>query len=81
LQLFVVVFAGVTSFWNVDQKVENTLQIFRGLAYIHNVHGVSHRDIKPQNLLVCRFLFVFLYSSDNLGNIIFFTSLFSLCAF
>lgn len=27
-------------------------QIFRGLAYIHNVAGVCHRDLKPQNLLV-----------------------------
>ncbi|CAH9089032.1 unnamed protein product [Cuscuta europaea] len=27
-------------------------QIFRGLAYIHNVTGVCHRDVKPQNLLV-----------------------------
>ena len=27
-------------------------QIFRGLAYIHAVPGVCHRDVKPQNLLV-----------------------------
>ncbi|XP_076891486.1 shaggy-related protein kinase theta-like [Bidens hawaiensis] len=27
-------------------------QICRGLNYIHNVIGVCHRDIKPQNLLV-----------------------------
>ncbi|CAH9096567.1 unnamed protein product [Cuscuta europaea] len=27
-------------------------QICRGLNYIHNVLGVCHRDIKPQNLLV-----------------------------
>ncbi|KAF9592014.1 hypothetical protein IFM89_011597 [Coptis chinensis] len=26
--------------------------IFRGLAYIRTVHGVSHKDVKPQNLLV-----------------------------
>lgn len=31
----------------------NTFQIFRGLAYIHTVPGVCHRDVKPQNLLVC----------------------------
>ncbi|KAG4384497.1 hypothetical protein GLYMA_13G289800v4 [Glycine max] len=27
-------------------------QIFRGLAYIHTVPGICHRDVKPQNLLV-----------------------------
>nr|AFM94293.1 glycogen synthase kinase [Oncidium hybrid cultivar] len=27
-------------------------QLFRGLAYIHTVPGVCHRDIKPQNVLV-----------------------------
>ncbi|KAG9146689.1 hypothetical protein Leryth_005027 [Lithospermum erythrorhizon] len=29
-----------------------TYQLFRGLAYMHNVPGVCHRDIKPQNVLV-----------------------------
>ncbi|KAK9227518.1 hypothetical protein WN943_012571 [Citrus x changshan-huyou] len=29
-----------------------TYQIFRGLAYIHTVPRVCHRDLKPQNLLV-----------------------------
>ncbi|KAL5151718.1 Shaggy-related protein kinase iota [Glycine soja] len=29
-----------------------TYQIFRGLAYIHTVPGICHRDVKPQNLLV-----------------------------
>ncbi|XAR54086.1 Non-specific serine/threonine protein kinase [Bertholletia excelsa] len=29
-----------------------TYQIFRALNYMHNVIGVCHRDIKPQNLLV-----------------------------
>lgn len=28
-------------------------QIFRALSYIHCGIGVCHRDIKPQNLLVC----------------------------
>lgn len=27
-------------------------QLFRGLAYMHTVAGVCHRDIKPQNILV-----------------------------
>ena len=31
------------------------LQIFRGLAYMHTVPGVCHRDLKPQNVLVCIF--------------------------
>lgn len=29
-----------------------TYQICRALAYIHGGHGICHRDIKPQNLLV-----------------------------
>ncbi|KAJ8616518.1 hypothetical protein MRB53_035890 [Persea americana] len=43
---------------NVNQRMPliyvklYTYQIFRGLSYIHTVHGVSHRDVKPQNLLV-----------------------------
>ncbi|KAI3824496.1 hypothetical protein L1987_05956 [Smallanthus sonchifolius] len=30
----------------------HTYQIFRGLAYMHTVAGISHRDLKPQNVLV-----------------------------
>ncbi|KAG4968861.1 hypothetical protein JHK87_034512 [Glycine soja] len=30
------------------------IYIFRGLAYIHTVPGICHRDLKPQNLLVDR---------------------------
>ncbi|KAK4476747.1 hypothetical protein RD792_015907, partial [Penstemon davidsonii] len=30
-----------------------TYQIFRALSYINRGIGVFHRDIKPQNLLVC----------------------------
>lgn len=37
-------------------------QIFRGLAYIHAVPGVCHRDVKPQNLLVCLICLCFFYS-------------------
>ncbi|KAM7497984.1 hypothetical protein LguiA_022398 [Lonicera macranthoides] len=43
---------------NVNQRMPliyvklYTYQIFRGLAYIHAVPGVCHRDVKPQNLLV-----------------------------
>ncbi|XP_015086945.2 shaggy-related protein kinase eta-like [Solanum pennellii] len=29
-----------------------TYQVFRGLAYMHIVAGVCHRDLKPQNVLV-----------------------------
>ena len=39
------------------------LQIFRALSYIHRCIGVCHRDIKPQNLLVC---FLFYLSGQKL---------------
>ncbi|KAL9253612.1 Shaggy-related protein [Drosera capensis] len=29
-----------------------TCQIFSGLAFMHTIPGITHRDIKPQNLLV-----------------------------
>ena len=39
-----------------DSKWKMLNQIFRGLAYIHTVPGVCHRDVKPQNVLVyCSF--------------------------
>lgn len=41
-------------------KVKNDFQIFRGLAYIHTVPGICHRDVKPQNLLVSCPIFAFL---------------------
>ncbi|URE33641.1 hypothetical protein MUK42_34159 [Musa troglodytarum] len=45
-------------FSNVNQRMPlihvklYTYQMFRGLAYIHTVPGVCHRDVKPQNILV-----------------------------
>ncbi|OIV99245.1 hypothetical protein TanjilG_06550 [Lupinus angustifolius] len=36
---------------NMNQRMP-LIYIFRGLAYIHTVSGVCHRDVKPQNLLV-----------------------------
>ncbi|PHT49442.1 Shaggy-related protein kinase eta [Capsicum baccatum] len=43
---------------NVNQRMPliyvklYTYQVFRGLAYMHNVAGICHRDLKPQNILV-----------------------------
>ncbi|PHU19041.1 Shaggy-related protein kinase iota [Capsicum chinense] len=43
---------------NVNQRMPliyvklYTYQVFRGLAYMHTVAGVCHRDLKPQNILV-----------------------------
>ena len=49
------------------------VQIFRGLAYIHSVPGVCHRDVKPQNLLVsillsflCSKFYIRLFSIERL---------------
>lgn len=38
------------------------MQIFRGLAYIHTVPGVCHRDVKPQNLLVCPYFIIWCHN-------------------
>jgi serine/threonine protein kinase len=35
----------------VDEAVAVTMQIARGLAFAHE-HGVVHRDVKPQNVLI-----------------------------
>ena len=29
------------------------LQVLQGLSYLHNVCGIIHTDIKPENILVC----------------------------
>ncbi|KAJ9147138.1 hypothetical protein P3X46_029331 [Hevea brasiliensis] len=36
---------------SINQRMP-LIYMFRGLAYIHTVPGVCHRDVKPQNLLV-----------------------------
>ncbi|XP_021910687.1 shaggy-related protein kinase eta-like [Carica papaya] len=40
-------------------------QIFRGLAYIHTVPGVCHRDLKPQNLLTLDIVVLILAPNFN----------------
>lgn len=40
-----------------------SVQIFRGLAYMHTVPRVCHRDLKPQNLLVHIILSLFHFVS------------------
>jgi serine/threonine-protein kinase len=35
----------------VDEAVALTMQVARGLAFAHD-HGVVHRDVKPQNVLI-----------------------------
>lgn len=42
--------------WLMVHFIELNLQICRALAYMHNCIGVCHRDIKPQNILVCTWL-------------------------
>lgn len=59
-------------FPNSDNCNRKMSQIFRGLAYIHTVPGVCHRDVKPQNLLVCYSLYLNVpwlccFSIPNLG--------------
>ena len=29
------------------------MQVLQGLSYLHNVCGIIHTDIKPENILVC----------------------------
>lgn len=43
------------------EKIEIALQVCSGLWYLHK-HKVIHRDIKPGNILVCIFLFIYLRS-------------------
>lgn len=47
-----------SSFGNFVFSVFRSCQICRALAYIHGGIGVCHRDIKPQNLLVCTRIFL-----------------------
>lgn len=36
-----------------ESKIRNIMyQIFQGLAFMHK-HGFFHRDVKPENMLVC----------------------------
>ena len=39
----------------------SALQIFTALSYIHRCIGVCHRDIKPQNPLVCLLKNLYVY--------------------
>lgn len=51
-----------------DIKLLDVFQIFRGLAYIHTVPGVCHRDLKPQNLLVYTHWFYMWIVGLDVGN-------------
>lgn len=37
---------------NLDMVKQYTIQILKGLEYLHCIEGVIHRDIKPENILI-----------------------------
>lgn len=44
---------GVESFICQKYIIKIIKDCVRGLAYLHQVAGIIHRDIKPQNILLC----------------------------